>query len=172
MDDDAPQLKSDRMLEIVKQTRQAEQIVDVELETVKIVVFLCGGKRYAFYGSDIREILPAGVISWVPGLPSYLPGLINLRGDIESVLDLAHFLDTPHSSPAAPMVAMAVKNGFRSGILVDEIDDVTDIPVSAINPPLATLSGAVRDLVLGEIEHQGQLINLLDLEKLAAKIAL
>ncbi len=65
---------------------------------------------------------------------------------------------------------MAVKGKFRSGILIDSIDDVIDITLCAIKPPLATLTGAARDLVAGEIEHASGLITLLDTEKLAARV--
>jgi purine-binding chemotaxis protein CheW len=164
------QLKSERVLESIRQTQRSKEVVDVEVELIKVVVFVSGGARYAFYGSDIREILPGCAISWVPGLPPYLPGLINIRGDIESVIDLRHFLGGGSIESETKLIAMAVKGKFRSGILIDAIDDVMDIPVNAIKPPLATLHGAARDLVAGEIEHGGGLITLLDTEKLAARV--
>lgn len=166
------QLKSERVLATIRQTQRSKEIVDVEVELVKIVVFISGGCRYGFYGSDIKEILPACTIFWVPGLPGYLPGLINIRGDIESVIDLRHFLGNEAADFDKSQIAMAVRGDFRAGVLIDSIDDVMDIPVSAIKAPVTTLHGAARDLVAGEIDYNGGLITLLDIEKLAAKVRL
>lgn len=164
------QLKSELILDELKRRQRTKEIVDVEEERVKVVIFSCGENRYAFYGADIREILPTCDICWVPGLPEYLPGLINVRGDIESVIDIRHFVGEEKSSRGKHLIAMAVRGDFHSGVLIDSIENVADIPLGSILPPLATLNGAVRDLVIGEIEYAGNMIALLDVGKLAAKI--
>ena len=166
------QLKSDLILDELKNRRRAKEVVDVEEERVKVVIFICGGNRYAFYGADIREILPTSDISWVPCLPDYLPGLINVRGDIESVIDIRHFLGEERVDHGKHLIAMAVQGDFHSGVMIDSIQDVVDVPLSTIHPPLATLNGAARDLAIGEIEYGGEIVTLLDVEKLAAKISL
>lgn len=166
------QLKSELILGELKSRQRASQVVDVEEEQVKVVIFVCCGNRYAFYGGDIREILPSCEICWVPCLPDYLPGLINVRGDIESAIDIRHFLGEEKADPRKCLIAMAVRGDFRSGVMIDSIEDVVDIPLSAIKAPLSTLNGAARDLVIGEIEHGGEMVTLLDIEKLAAKITL
>jgi purine-binding chemotaxis protein CheW len=166
------QLKSELILDELKRRQRTKEVVDVEEERVKVVIFICGVNRYAFYGRDIREILPTCDISWVPCLPDYLPGLINVRGDIESVIDLRHFLGEENGAQGKRLIAMAVRGDFHSGVMIDSIEDVADIPLSTIHPPLATLTGAARDLVIGEIEYGGETISLLDISKLAALIAL
>ncbi|MEI6206683.1 MAG: chemotaxis protein CheW [Desulfuromonadales bacterium] len=165
-------LKSERILNELKMRQRSKDIVDVEEERVKVVTFMCGKNLFAFYGSDIREILPSCDISWVPCLPDYFPGLINVRGDIESVIDLRHFLGEEKVHQSKQLIAMAVRGDFHSGIMIDSIEDVVDIPLSSIRPPLATLHGAARDLVIGEIEYGGEIISLLDVGKLAALIVL
>ncbi|NTW98777.1 MAG: chemotaxis protein CheW [Geobacteraceae bacterium] len=166
------QLKSELILDELKSRRRTKDVVDVEEERVKVVIFICGDNRYAFYGTDIREILPTCDISWVPCLPDYLPGLINVRGDIESVIDIRHFLGEENGDQRKCLIAMAVKGDFHSGVMIDSIEDVVDVPLSTIHPPLATLNGAARDLAIGEIEYCGEIVTLLDIEKLAAKISL
>jgi purine-binding chemotaxis protein CheW len=166
------QLKSELILDELKRRQRTKEVVDVEEERVKVIIFICGGNRYAFYGADIREILPTCDISWVPCLPDYLPGLINVRGDIESVIDIRLFLGEEKADPLKSHIAMAVSGDFHSGIMIDSIEDVVDIPMSTVKDPLTTLNGAARDLVIGEIEHGGNMVTLLDIEKLAAKISL
>lgn len=164
--------KSERIQDELKRRQRTKEVVDVEEERVKVVIFLCGVNLYAFYGRDIREILPSIEISWVPSLPDYLPGLINVRGDIESVIDLRHFLGEELVDSDKRLIAMAVRGDFHSGVMIDAIKDVVDIPLSSIHPPLATLNGAARDLVVGEVEYGGETISLLDIGKLAALITL
>ncbi len=166
------QLKSELILNELKRQQRAQEVVDVEEERVKIVIFTSGGNRYAFYGANISEILPACEISWVPGLPGYLPGLINVRGDIESVIDIRYFLGEERADPHKGHIAMAVWGDFHSGVMIDSIEDVVDVPVSTIEPPLTTLGGAARDLVAGEIRYGGETVTLLDIGKLSAKITL
>lgn len=163
-------LKSERILREISRRNGASDTIDVQEEMVKIVVFISGRNRYAFFGREITEILPACPISWVPGLPDYLPGLINVRGDVESVIDIRQFLGEEKISSDNFLIAMAVRDHFRSGILIDNIEDVLDIPLSTITPPLSTLDGAARDLVIGEVEISGEITSLLDIGKLAAKI--
>ena len=166
------QLKSERILDELKRRQRTKEVVVVEEERVKVVIFFCGENRYAFYGTDIREILPTCDISWVPCLPDYLPWLINVRWDIESVVDIRHFLGEEKFDHATCVIAMAAQGDFHSGVLIDSIEDVVDIPVSMIRPPLATLNGAARDLVIGEIEYGGTVITLLDIGRLSAKISI
>lgn len=164
------QLKSEQILDELKRRQRTKEIVNVEEEQVKVVVFVCGENRYSFYGADIREIIPKRDISWVPGLPDYILGLINIRGDIESVIDIRHFIGEKNAVQDTHMIAMAVKGDFHTGVMIDVMEDVVDIPVSMIHPPLATLNGTARDLVIGEIEYGGKTISLLDVGRLASLI--
>jgi purine-binding chemotaxis protein CheW len=165
-------LKSEKILDELKNRQRTREIVDVEVERVKVVIFKSGANRYAFYGAVVREILPSCEISWVPGLPEYLPGLINVRGDIESVVDLRHFLGEDKSARFNGLIAMTVKDDFHTGVLIDSIEDVVDIPQKLVKPPLATLNGASRELVTGNFEYNNETISLLDIGKLAALITL
>ncbi|OIQ70250.1 chemotaxis protein CheW [mine drainage metagenome] len=165
-------LKSQLILDELKNRQRAKAVVDVEEQRVKIVIVVCAENRYAFYGTDIREILPSCKIFWVPGLPDYLPGLINVRGDVEAVINLGHFLDAKYIVKDSHMILMTVHGEFRSGIMVDAIEDVVDIPERTIQPPLSTLNGTVCELVIGNIERAGINISLLDIGKLATLITL
>lgn len=165
-------LKSERMLEEIKRHHRSKDVAEVDEEQIKVVIFIVDGDRYAFFGEDIREILPAGEISWVPGVPDYLLGLVNVRGDIESVIDIRQFMGTNRLAGNNGLIALAIQGDFRSGIFIDTIEDVKDVPRSALHAPLSTLNGAARELVIGELNLDGVIIPLLDIGKLAAKITL
>ena len=165
-------LKSEAVLDAIKRQRRVNDVVNVEEERVKIVVFSVAGGRYAFYGANIREILPAGEISWVPSLPEYLPGLINVRGDIESVVDISYFLGGKPDVRTGGFILLVVCGDFQSGIRVDNIEDVVDVQASAVEPPLSTLGGPAGDLVRGEVRLGRESATLLDIEKLTVRIML
>ena len=164
--------RSEIILSELKRRGTGQQIVDVEEERIKVVIFTLRGGYYAFYGEDIREILHYTNIFYVPGSPEYIVGIINVRGDIESVIDIGHFLDEKGAARDDPLIAMAVRDDFHSGIMIDAIEDVVDVPVTSIHPPLTTLNGAAKDLVIGGIEYAGMAVSLLDIGKLAALITL
>lgn len=166
-----PPPRSEAILNEIKRRDERHRIIEVDEERLKMVIFRAGGRRYAFYGRDIREILTPREIAWTPGLPEYLPGLINVRGDIESVIDIRFFLGGERADAAQCYIALADCDGFRSGVLVEEVEDVVDIPLSAVQPALSTLPEAVRELVAGEFEDPQGLVVLLDLTRLAAKVA-
>lgn len=168
----AGEKKSDNILNELKRRRTEEKIVDVEEATVKIVIFTLLGDYYAFYGEDIKEILHLSNIFYVPGSPDFIPGIINIRGDIESVININGFLGLPDSVRTdKSRIVVASRGGMKSGILVDSVEDVSDMPVSSIKPALLTLGAEVGDLVAGELICMDKNTTLLDVGKIFAKIA-
>jgi purine-binding chemotaxis protein CheW len=163
-----------RLLGEIQSSVQAQGDAAEAEEPVKIVLVRCGSGRYAFLGRDIREILNVDEIFWVPGLPDCLPGLIQVRGEIESVIDIQRLLGEPGTGTGAGphLVIMAVREAFHSGILVDEVEDVVDVPGSAFQPALITLEPSIRNLVAGEIRLGGRLVPLLDLQQLQGRVTL
>ena len=164
--------KSDLILKSIMRRKGQELVVDVEEQKVKMVIFFLFGERYAFYGENVKEILPLMPVSYVPGAPDFIPGVINIRGEIESVININRFLELPDpSSVQRGRIAVAEKDGIRSGILVDSLEDVLDIPLSAIRPPLATLSQTIKEFVAGEFVYDDKSVTILDIGKIFRKIA-
>jgi purine-binding chemotaxis protein CheW len=143
------------------------EIVNVDEPTVKLVIFELGGEWFAFPGEAIREILPQVDIFFVPGCPSSLEGVINVRGDIESVIRLAELLGKPITEASATSsILRGQGGGMHSGIRVDRVVDVLDVVQSAIQPPPATLPEHMRRIVSGLMRHQGTPVAILDLNRI------
>jgi purine-binding chemotaxis protein CheW len=145
----------------------ADREVDLEPPRVKLVIFTVGADRYAFHGRHVREILSQQPVFFVPGCPPVLEGVVNVRGDIESVLRL----DVALGQAATPgdrdgVILLAEGGGLRSGVRVGRVLDVLDVAEELIQPPLATWPERLRTLVVGEFSHQGEGVVLLDLERL------
>lgn len=163
---------SDRILEKIGRRKERAVIVDVEEEKLKVVIFSLHNGLYAFSGDCIKELLPPMAVYYVPGSPEFIPGVINVRGQIESVLNINRFLGLSDSRDAhSSRIALAEKDGIRSGILVDSVEDVADIPVSSIKPPLDTLSTSIKEFVSGAFFFHDKLITMLDIGKIFRMIA-
>jgi purine-binding chemotaxis protein CheW len=159
--------------QVLTQRREANrEIVNVDEPTVKLVIFALGNDWFAFHGERIREILAEADVYFVPGCPASLEGVINVRGDIESVIRLNDLLNLSESSGnRGSSILLGRGGGMSSGIRVDRVIDVVDLPQSTIQPPPATLAEHLRALVLGVLRFQEHPVAVLDLDKLFADYA-
>ena len=141
--------------------------VDVDEKTVQLVIFTLQGEWLAFHGDKIREILPYGRVFFVPGCPDSLEGVINVRGDIISVIRLEMLLGHPGTAPSQhASILLGQGGGMQSGIRVDEVLDVREVPESAILAPPGTLPDHLRPLVLGIVTIRTRPVLVLDLGRL------
>ena len=175
--------RSEQILDLATQRRREKQVVDVEVEKTLIVVFHLSrhpATRLSetivpslsaespamveeFYGlpaSAVESIVPVEQITYVPGTPPWILGVVNVRGEIESVLDLKAVLGlgqaeiTPESR-----VLIAQEGDLRSGLLVDRVIDIAYVPLTAIHPAPTPLEGGKGMYVAGEAEY-GPLLSL------------
>lgn len=161
----------DRILEHMrKHLETSVNVVDVEERHAKAVVFTLGGDYFAFFDAPVKEILPMLDIYPVPGSPALVLGVVNIRGDVESVLDLHGLLGMPPYQPTAHgRIIMADAQGIRTGMLVDSVEDLLDLPESAIEAPLGTLTEPLRQFVSGSFLHEGINVAVLDLQRLISR---
>ncbi|NTV15187.1 MAG: purine-binding chemotaxis protein CheW [Desulfobulbaceae bacterium] len=152
---------------MIKKMRQEEAVVDVNVKTEKLVVFSLAGELFAFAGQHVKEILIPQEISFVPGSPDFLLGVMSVRGDIESVASLTCLLGvSPGRTSFRNRILLAEADEVRSGILVEKVEDVIDVPVDSIKPPLATINGPIALYLTGETEYRGRNVLVLDLPKM------
>jgi len=163
--------KSELILAEVKKRKSQAEIIDVDEEKIKLVIFSLQGDYYAFHGRDVKEIIPLEKITHVPGSPDFILGIINVRGDIESVLSIHRFLGLSDLGITQKgRIAIVAKEGIRSGVLVDSIEDVLDVPISTIKPPLSTLDKSIEDFVIGETFYNNRNVTILDVGKILRKM--
>jgi purine-binding chemotaxis protein CheW len=159
--------KSERVLGEVKKAMEKDAVVDVDEERVKLVIFPLGSELFSFRGDYIKEILLPLEITYVPGAAEHIMGIINVRGDIESVIALDKLLGLPApESSDSSRILVAEYGDIRSGILVEGVEDVVDVPESSVKPPLSTITKTIGDYILGETEYRDNNVTVLDLEKI------
>lgn len=131
------------------------QILEVELPKIKLVIFVIGETLLALPARDLVEILSLTTIHFVPGCPPALEGVINVRGDVASVIRLGSLLGLEHdptSRRAAILLGQCrLDQGqtIRSGLRVDRVIDVLDVTEESIQPPPAGIPEPLRGLATG-----------------------
>ena len=158
------------LAQVMTQRREANrEIVNVDEPTVKLVIFELNGDWFAFYGEKIREILSQVDVFFVPGCPTSLEGVINVRGDIESVISLHELLQLPESADMSSSSYLLGRGaGMSSTIRVDNVVDVVDVLLSNIHKPPTTLPEHLRVIVSGLLLFKEKTVTVLDLDRIFA----
>jgi purine-binding chemotaxis protein CheW len=114
----------------------------------------------------VQEVIRSLDMTRVPLAPDVVSGLINLRGQIVTAVNLRRRLELEPAPPGqlAMNVVASSENGAVS-LLVDEIGDVIDVDESTFELPPETLRGSVRSLILGVHKLNDRLMLVLDTEK-------
>jgi purine-binding chemotaxis protein CheW len=160
---------ADPTLDQILEARRGEtrDIVNVDEPMVKLVVFTLGGDWFAFLGDKVKEVLPDSPVFHLPGCPPSLEGVINVRGDIESVVNLRAVLDYPPGpGHQTSRVLLCQAADMRSGVRVDGVEEVMDVVQSRLQAPPHTIAENRKLLVLGIVDFAGQLVTVLDLERI------
>ncbi len=115
---------------------------------------------------QVQEVLREQETTPVPLAPDSISGLMNLRGQIVTAIDLRVILGLP-PRPAdhhAMNVVIRTADGAVS-LMVDEIGDVIETGEDTFEPPPDTLTGTARHLVLGVHKLPGALLHVLDVDR-------
>lgn len=134
------------------------------------LTFSVAGQMYGLGILAIKEIIQYGSVSAVPMMPDFIRGVINLRGAVVPVLDLAARF---HGKPATSgrrscivVVELMEEEGVQDiGILVDSVSAVLEIGAADIEPPPAFGAGIKSAFIAGMGKVDGQFVILLDPER-------
>ena len=132
-----------------------------------IVGFRVGRETYGVPITSLHEIVRVPEITAVPDAPTYMEGVINLRGKIVSVIDLRkRFAEKRIDTGRQNRILVVEHHGRLAGLIVDSASEVLKIPASDVEPPPATFQDGGLNCVTGLGKYQGRLIVLLDMAKL------
>ncbi len=123
-----------------------------------------------FFGIDVlrvQEVLRSQPLTRVPKTPEVIEGLMNLRGQIVTAIDMRRLLHLPaRGNGEQPMNVVIRTDSGAVSLLVDEIGDVLDLEDAAYEPPPANLDPATRKLIRGVFKLEQQLLLVLDPEQI------
>ncbi|MEA3187169.1 MAG: purine-binding chemotaxis protein CheW [Chthoniobacter sp.] len=132
--------------------------------SLDVVVFTLGKERYAVESSFVDEVQPLEAMTKVPGVPSFVTGIMNLRGTMLTLLDIKEFFDLPRSGITDVHKIIIVRNkDVQAGLIADKLIGVQTIPIGDLQESLPTLTGIRADYLRGVTA--GCLV-ILDLQKL------
>ncbi|HLU69070.1 MAG TPA: chemotaxis protein CheW [Kofleriaceae bacterium] len=136
--------------------------------SAKLVCFLLHGQEYGAAIGDVVETLAVRAVTRVFLTPPWVAGIMNLRGDVVPVLDLALLLEMPPSLVTDESRIVLVRHqDLRAGLLVDGLAELRQVDADRLEAPPATLPPEVTGLLRGiATMADGAVVRVLDLPAL------
>ena len=135
----------------------------------RFTTFYVDGMLFGVEVMKVQEVLRSQANTRVPLAPEVVSGLINLRGQIVTSIDMRRRLNLPlRTSETVPM-NIVVRSGEEAvNLLVDEIGDVLQVEAARFERKLHNIDPAVRDLIVGVYKLDERLLLVLDTNKTVA----
>ncbi|MCQ8181949.1 chemotaxis protein CheW [Methylomonas sp. SURF-1] len=138
------------------------------------LTFVLGGEVYALGILNIKEIIDYGQLTEVPMMPSFVRGVINLRGSVVPVIDLMARFGKGVTQIAKRTGIVIVETAVGEhdeghnqdiGIIVDAVNEVVDIGPQDIEPPPSFGTGIRPDFISGMAKRDNRFVILLNVGK-------
>ncbi|NLW03676.1 MAG: chemotaxis protein CheW [Pseudomonadaceae bacterium] len=166
---------------LVERVNSQQEIVDVDEPVIKLVIFRLGEQYFAFTGASIKEVIPGDeTIYYLPAMPASVEGVMNVRGDIESVIRLNALLQLTsneanagtHSNTAnnsnTSTILLGKGKSMQSGLRVDQLLDVVDVPESQLKEAPQALPEYLQPFVTSLLSFNNLAVTVLDLDAVFA----
>lgn len=119
-------------------------------DTLDVLQFHLGSETYGIESAFVREVYPLKAFTPLPGVKSFVLGIVNVRGQILSVVDLKKLFNLPGRGLGELNKVIILRDDLMEfGILADVILGATRLPRSAIQPPIPTVTGIGAEYLLG-----------------------
>ncbi|HEY4211938.1 MAG TPA: chemotaxis protein CheW [Steroidobacteraceae bacterium] len=142
-------------------------------QTQQYLTFMVGGEVFAMGILAIKEIIEYADLTPVPMMPDYLRGVINLRGSVVPVVDLALRFGKASSAVTKRTCIVIIEYGADTerqdiGVVVDAVNAVLDIPAHEIEPAPAFGTRLRTDFISGMGKVNGKFVILLNVNHVLA----
>jgi purine-binding chemotaxis protein CheW len=129
------------------QELEHEQDVD---DAIEVIEFVLAYETYGVESSHVREIYPLKELTPLPCTPPHVLGIINVRGQILSIVDIRKFFDIPEKGLTdLNKVIILRSEAMEFGILADQIVGTRMVSISGLQPSLPTLTGIREEYLKG-----------------------
>lgn len=134
-------------------------------KTIPVITFHLGDFLFGFYAEKVMEINKDLDITPVPLAPSYILGIMNLRGQIITVLDLAKKIKFSYETK--PKINLIIRNQDEAvSFLVERISDIMEIPENKLEDPPERIEGFDKQYIEKIYQLPDKLLTILSVEKL------
>jgi purine-binding chemotaxis protein CheW len=134
----------------------------------QVCTFLLGSLLLGIDVQQVQEVLRSQPMTRVPLAPRAVRGLLNLRGQIVTAIDLRERLGLPSGDGGGTMNVVVRSEEGAVSLLVDEIGDVLETDAALYEAPPGTLEGPARDLVRSVYKLPDRLLLILETERTLA----
>lgn len=138
-------------------------------QAAQYLTFVLGAETFAIGIMAIKEIIEYSSLTEVPMMPTYVRGVINLRGAVVPVLDLPVRFGKTASAVTKRTCIVIVEVALAGerhtlGLVVDAVNAVLDIPTSEIEPPPAFGASIRTEFIRGMVKVNSKFVILLDVD--------
>lgn len=134
-------------------------------DQIELIAFRIGEQEFCVNIMAVREIRGWTQVTPLPRCPSYVCGVINLRGAVLPIVDLAARFGLPATVVSARHVIIVVQIGNQVvGLLVDAVSDILTVNETALQPPPDLASSGVRSFVQGLLAIQDRMLSMISLD--------
>jgi purine-binding chemotaxis protein CheW len=131
----------------------------------ELIAFRIGSQEFCIDIMSVREIRGWTPAMALPHSPAFVHGVVNLRGTMLAIVDLAARMGFPAAEPTARHVIIVVQvAGQIVGLLVDGVSEVLTVTHDAIQPTPDVASDLARSFVRGILAIEGRMISRIALE--------
>ena len=137
----------------------------------KYVIFKINSEEYGVDIMKVKEVSEFKKSVSVPNAPSFVDGIINLRGDITPIISLKKrfgIIDDRSADESSRIIVVNIQDKLV-GFVVDEASQVISIEDSSIDPPPPVVVGVDKKYIHGIGKLDERMIILLDLEKVLSE---
>jgi purine-binding chemotaxis protein CheW len=141
------------------------------------LTFFIRSEEYAVGILRVKEMLEYEAVTRVPGMPAHVRGVINLRGAVLPVIDLAAKFGHAETEPARTTCIVVVETKVEGellviGLLADAVSQVIDLTAEQIEPPPSFGTSVRIDFLTGMGKVDGRLVLMLDLDRILSPVEL
>lgn len=130
---------------------------------MQIVVFKLNNEQFGVESSKVQNINDMMQITKVPMAKDYIKGLINLRGNVISLLDINMLLDVPQSNETQKNIIILQMQEELVGVCVDQVEEVLDVDEEIIEK---VDEDKKTNYIKGIINFQDRIVTFIDIDKL------
>ncbi|KXS43580.1 MULTISPECIES: chemotaxis protein CheW [unclassified Candidatus Frackibacter] len=135
-------------------------------ETKQLIVFDLGGEEFGVKITKVQEIIRMKELTQLPNASEFMAGIINLRGDIISVIDLRKRFGVEQKETKKTRIIIVEMDNQDVGLIVDSVSEVLRIEPADIEDAPERIAGIKDDYLKGIGKVDDRIIILLDLDQL------
>ena len=137
----------------------------------ELIAFRIGDQEFCVDIMQVREIRGWTTATPLPHTPTFMKGVINLRGAVLPIVDLGARLGLQTTDPTARHVIMVINQGVRTlGLLVDAVSDIIEVTEDMVQPTPDVACDQVKAFVKGLFAIEGRMISLITLDRVLLDI--